>query len=411
MRTFLVALTMTAICNLGHAEIDRKIAVYRSVTSVFSSGEVQQSVLQKGLSRTTLVPWWQVQTAAGQVGFVPAERVFTAQQMASVPVTEGLSYLQLSTALTKGLSELHQSPARDSKIKLQVPEGQVIQVLNFAIAKDPDENWIRARYKNQEGFMDLRDLSTAMDLISSVALKNGDLERVHYTLGGWMFTQQGRKIGAGEVASVDWKPQAFLAQDTQLKESTKPSGQLITTLPAGSRVQLLRPVQQEWGHSFVPRLGLMAWANQVVSLAPTPAQVLSTEELFQQGLFDMATHPSRPLLRVASAKGIFLTENGTDWRRIKGFDHQNQAVTFTGGGHLVVGDRISADLGKTFEPLIRWDTVTPMIKSATQRVPSWMRITSINSRGEDLRVDVEIGRGASVRLVSSDLGQNWKLDR
>jgi hypothetical protein len=345
----------------------------------------------------------------GQRGFVPAGSIKTPENLTKTELKDGAPRMQLTSALTRLKSTLHTFPDSNSKKILDLPLGASVEVLNFAIPKNSEENWVRVKFKNKEGFLDLRNAVTALDLIASVALQNGEAKAILYTLSGWLYTSSGERIGPAEIQSADWRSQAFAAEEVTLRSSTKPSSQIVATLTPGTRLKLIRPVQQVWGQSFVPRLGLMAWTDEFLDNPRSLDELtLTTEQLFSRSLFDMATHPTRSDLRVASAKGIFITEDGLIWRQLKSFDDQNQAVSFTPSGMLIVGDKISVDAGDTFQPLVKWDTVTPLIKSKTGKVPSWLRITGLQSRNESISVEVEAGRDL-VRLQTNDLGQTWIL--
>lgn len=393
------------------AKSDRLLSVYRSTESQFSSGEILHSVLTKGLTDTQSVSWWEIETLDGKKGFVPAKKILGAEGFSKLEIKDNQSRLILTRALTRTNAKLHKLPSADAQVIKALKPGSQLDILNFGISKNPDEIWVRARVDGKEGFLDLRDALTALDLISSIALTNGETRHVKYALSGWLITQSGERYGPAEIQTADWKSQAFVVEATTLQDSTKPSSKTILQLTTGTRVHLIRPTQQIWGSSFVPRLGLMMWTDEGLTKQEPPKEKLSTEQLFERTLYDMATHPIRSNLRVASANGVFITTDGELWKPIKSFEGQNQSVSFTASGHLIVGDRISTDAGETFHPLVKWDDVTPLLKYKTGKVPSWMRIVDIQTRFEDISVEVEVGKSSVVRLQSNDLGQTWILAR
>ena len=172
----------------------------------------------------------------------------------------------------------------------------------------------------------------------------------------------------------------------------------------GQIIQTLSP--------FTP---LLLIAKDHLQLHTKPQTVMTTHQLFDRKLFDVASTKG---LMLASAKGIFKSYNGNLWQRLAFFEDKDFPLAISPEGKIYIGPYRSTDLGKTFQQYIRWDFVFDVLKSNGIHAVSELRIKDIeflNHNAKKLRLTLNIGRDGSqkmklAKIISYDEGMTWQSE-
>ncbi|MEK7355605.1 MAG: hypothetical protein AAB250_04105, partial [Bdellovibrionota bacterium] len=140
---------------------------------------------------------------------------------------------------------------------------------------------------------------------------------------------------------------------------------------------------------------------------------ITTADLFQRKIFDMAASKAIPSLKFASADGIYRTADGDEWTKISLFGDQNYPISVASTGTVFIGPYVSEDHGETFQQWIRWDALVSVLSEAQGGNPegkklSIMEIKPQDSAGRRVRLKLDIGHEKSIQVVTDDQGMSWR---
>lgn len=207
------------------------------------------------------------------------------------------------------------------------------------------------------------------------------------------------------------------AAGLELRSAPLPYANVVTRLKGDEKLKVLSTAYLRWGHVKIPEHGWLWWP---ISDQPEdgekslPPVQLSTKDLVERKIYDMAASESVPGLRLASAKGVFVTRDGQKWSMIPRFEDKNYPIVIAKGGPLFVGPYVSNDNGENFEQWIRWDRLVETIKLGTGLPPQKLRLSSLESsdrEGRKLSATFDVGRPAPLLVETVDRGQSWVLKR
>lgn len=142
--------------------------------------------------------------------------------------------------------------------------------------------------------------------------------------------------------------------------------------------------------------------------------LLTTKDLYQRGLFDMAAIPSAtssPKKIFASAKGVFTSSDGETWTRLDVFEEENYPILTQKNGQVFIGPYRSADFGRTFEPYIRWEVVLSLLARYRNLTPQELRIRDLQfeAQSKGISLLLEWGKKQHARVFTPDEGLTWQL--
>ena len=137
---------------------------------------------------------------------------------------------------------------------------------------------------------------------------------------------------------------------------------------------------------------------------------ISSSELFRRKIFDMASSPAIPSLKLVSAQGVFRTVDGKEWTKISSFQDKNYPIAIAGLGSIFVGPFVSDDHGETFQQWIRWDSLIASMKRFSHVAPQQLQIQEIRPEdpaGRRVVLKLSIGSETMIKVVTEDQGRSW----
>jgi hypothetical protein len=220
--------------------------------------------------------------------------------------------------------------------------------------------------------------------------------------GAFVRTKSGEKIKLSAVRAYSANPAKGIVM--QNDPTVRP--------PLRAHVLVRKTEATLWGVSRLDGHGDVWWKKESIVLQDKPQRAtwLTTEELLERDLFSYAlTKDTKAPRGLASAKGIWKTEDGLKWTKLPEFGDQDLPVSIHPAGAWFVGTQQSGDEGKTFEPFIRWDSLTRTVEESLQRPPKFLRLQRIEAL-PSAQVEILVDTGVRRLSLRSPLhAQAWRV--
>lgn len=241
------------------------------------------------------------------------------------------------------------------------------------------------------------------------------------TASAFGYVPRAEAILAADLGEKGAHPAIALAP---LRSAPLPYADLLRSLARTQSLTVLAEKNLRWGAITIKDSGKFWWpiADEIedeqpalASKAKTSANpvTISTSDLFQRKIYDMAASKAIPTLKFASADGIYRTVDGDDWTKIALFGDQNYPISVASTGAVFIGPYVSEDHGETFQQWIRWDALVSVI-SPDQGKPddgkrlSIMEIKPQDASGRRVKLKLDLGDAKSVQVVTDDQGMSWR---
>jgi hypothetical protein len=141
------------------------------------------------------------------------------------------------------------------------------------------------------------------------------------------------------------------------------------------------------------------------------SNTISIDELIKKDIYSVSFHPDNPKKGIASAHGVFVTEDGENWTEISQFKDFSGPVYYHNDSLMFVGNYRSLDGGKTFENYIQVEKVSEAMAQHFGQIPKKIQITKIKMQKPFLvMIDVTAG-SKKIRLKSPLFSQEWTSTR
>lgn len=441
---------LSLITSLAGAADNKAVSFYRSQQSLFPSGQARRENLEAKILRRDTEPWFRIQWNKKNFE-VPGETLIR-----DLHVTQNL--------ITKEALELRQEPREDAKKITRLQAQRSLKVLrtntSWALLQDPqgklqgwaplyklsapvedsgvfltlvdsflkkapnssapiittiprlqrllplgiENNYLRISYQGHVGYLDLANLAGRGDFAMWAYHQNQGWLGISHRENGFLFTVNKQKIPLTNF--IAFNPYLNRGISCQKLSDEAPS--------IRSRVEIVDNRAHLWALSFLEGHGEVWWRTSELEQQPAPppsgshALSLTTEKLIQRELNAVA-FAKNSMKGLASAKGIFRTEDGKTWTELPFFEGKNYPLAIHPDGIWYVGNFRSYDEGKSFEPYIKWDLLAAQIQIGTHRPPRHLRITSIEPLSHSrIRLHVDTG-SQKVKMQAHVLSQEWKL--
>jgi len=388
------------------------VPVYRFHDSPFPSGESSPKNLD--MTGLTISKTWLKIRWSNHEGLVPRQAIYNAIDLSK-------RALLLETTPYRKIPQENRLPAgvfqKNTDVEIISQQDHWVLIKNKKISGWVSENFLKA-HPHDLGFM-LTNKKTHFKLspdIKSKTLYEIPEKRKVTCLeknNSWVKIKYRNKIGWVSVHHV------FSKLDTDfaiIKIKTKPQNSTSTdNLEFGQKVQITDHHTTQWVKSKTPEHGHVWWLfNQHPTQLQVAKSTLETKELFDRGLYDMAAHPQMPLIKFASAQGVFLTTDDKNWQIISEFGHQNFPVAIANNGDIYVGHYRSQNQGESFQPYLRWDKIISKITEIKGYTPQNLRLTDIdlNDNSNAIVITLSSAKNSNkdeIRLMSTNGGKFWKL--
>ena len=412
---------------LAHADVP----VYLKLDSRFPSGVHPREWLELRTKETQVQRWFRVVTN-GTYGWLPEDHVLTSVKLSSIarmirdepdrsqPLMDSLREHRIAKGSQVIILEVAGSWARCRVLGDGSPN-QDSWILNEALSRDPG-NQIERGLTYREAPMRLTPKADKKPFDRLPAFREiSVLNSVANTTGQWIEIQIDNGTAWIERSNV-WLPQDMkdgsiraMTAGLELRSSPLPNADVVRRLAGSEILKVVNSKYVRWGRVKVPEHGMLWWPiSEDRSDGPgaIPPMKLSTQDLLGRSIYDMASSPSIPGLRFASARGVFKSRDGIQWSMIPKFEDKNYPIVIAKGGLLFVGPYLSSDHGENFEQWIRWDRLVEALKRSTGSPPARMRISAlhaIDAEGNSIELTLDVGRSSPVRIGTLDRGLSWKL--
>lgn len=424
------------------------LSFYRSQQSLFPSGQASRTELEKKVLRRELEPWFRIrwnqkeyeipgellvkdsQTTqtliakekieilksplahaapafslqANQTVVVLKTDAFWAQVLEPKLKLKGWAPLHAFTApiedkgifLTLVDSFMHKAPAGSAEILTTIPRGQRL------IPRQIVNNFLEVKYKNLQGYIELGNLVGRGDFAMWAYHKHKGWLGISHRENGFLITVDKQKVSLRDfIAFSPYHNRGVITRKPRTN-SESPS--------IRSRVEILNKQAHRWTLSQLDGHGQVWWrAEEAPTQVPNNKNTITSEQLMKRKIHSVAFAPGKSLKGLASAEGVFRTEDGKTWSEIPQFEGKNHPVSIHPDGLWYVGSYRSSDEGKTFENYIKWDKLTEQIQDSIHKTPRHLRITKIEPLSHS-RVRILVDTGAQkVKLQAHVLSQEWTL--
>ncbi len=431
----------------SYSPLQTAVPFYRSAQSAFVSGQASRSRLEERILRSELEVQFQtrwdnknyllkgetflrdiqlakeVTTRSGAQ--LLAEKKSTAFVLETLPAAEPLQILECDEYWAKvlrlknksqGFIPLHLLQARSedkgyyinvvdtylratnkdgAEIITTIPRLTRLEAVSFSKA------WMRVRYQNYTGFVDLNHFVSRADFANLVYHPRKHWVTVTHRENNFMITPDKDRIPLSDIWGFLTNPSRAIVIDNSLKANTP---------PFQARVEILKPDVRLWSVSLLEGHGEVWWKKTAdLEISATATDEITTEQLMKRKIFSVSFAGRNSLRGLVSADGIFRSEDGLVWKKIPQFFSQNYPVSIHPDGTWFVGSFKSLDQGKQFDPFIRWDHLAQAIESAIHRSPKILKLTRIDSLPHS-RVQIQVDTGSqNIKLRSSLLGDTWEV--
>jgi hypothetical protein len=422
------------------------ISFYRNQQSLFPSGQASRQDLEAKILRRDYEPWLRVSWNK-KVYEIPGEtvirdvqvtnnliskeilgllkdpqegskRLAVVQAKVSLQVVQTNSYwaelVEPKTKL-KGWAPLHmlEAPVEDQgvfitlidaflKKKPQNSSGIITTIprMQRLVSLGIERNFLKVSYQGHTGYLDLANLTGRGDFAMWAYSHRRGWLGISHRENGFLFTVDNQKIPLQDFIAFNPYTQRGVA--CQKLADDAPS--------IRSRVEIANNKAHRWALSVLEGHGSVWWRMEEPensSRAIAGNQITSNQLLKRE--VSAVAFAKKSLKGLASAHGVFRTDDSKIWKEIPLFEGKNFPVTIHPDGIWYVGNYRSFDDGKTFETYIKWDKLAEQIQMSLHKAPRHLRISQIESlTNSRIRILVDTGL-QKVKMQAHVLSNDWNV--
>lgn len=293
--------------------------------------------------------------------------------------------------LTLNPTKLRPKPDIKSITKTEIP------VLSYFIPIKFEKGFIKVLHKNQFGYIDINDCISKFDFAKfafSFKSPNSNWDVITRRDFDTLVTAENKMIQLNEVKG--------LITDQKLAFAYKETSDYAKW----SSFRIQKEKAKPWLQSQFSGHGLIWWQKPEVEVLSK--NTISIDELIKKDVYSVSFQVHNPKKGLASAHGVYMTEDGQNWTEISQFKGYSGPVYYHNDAIMFVGNYRSFDGGKTFEHYIQIDKVAEAVKKHLGSAPKKIQITKIKvQQPYSLLIDVNAA-GRKVRLKSPLFAQDWK---
>lgn len=294
------------------------------------------------------------------------------------------------TGMSIALKDIYLKTKPDDKSETQttIPQGTRLKVEKFA------GQFALVNYQMYRGYIQLSEVMSKVDLASFVFAAN-QWHKVDHREFDQIITDKNAKIQIDQIKGMITPDNAGLIASSNQK------------IPLWSHVTLLKATMTQWQQSKIKDQGLVWWRPN----KEYEQVYYSIDELLKKDISSVSFHPYNSMKGLVSADGVYITQNGNQWRKLSQFDGYNGPVYYFNDSLIFVGHFRSIDGGKTFENYIQIDKLASAIEYQFGYSPKQMQVQKIESP-TPMKIKIEIDTGGRrIKLESPLFTQNWQAIR
>ena len=288
--------------------------------------------------------------------------------------------------ISKHKTPLRKKPSRKSRVTGHLSAGLRLTPMSF------QNGFVQVEWKQKPHFIPFSYLTSRLNFAKKIKT-NADWKDILFIMDHWIKTTDHQFISVDQVKSIQGgRPLAYnMASKAHIRDESHTQSVVLQT------IDWLTPL------SIVP---------QKQAAIPIPQRVITTDQLFNRKVFDVASTQG---LMLASANGIFRSYDGISWEKFNFFENKNFPLAISPSGKIYVGPYRSIDDGQSFRQYIRWDLVFTALKVNGIHAVSELSIQNIefsNNSSHVLKMTLQMGRDWSKKLrltkvISYDEGLSW----
>lgn len=269
-----------------------------------------------------------------------------------------------------------------------IPLGTAIEVEKF------QGSFALIRYQNYRGYVSLSEIITKFDFASFV-FASGEWQPIKRREFDQVITKTNKKVSMNDISGLITPQQVGIIASSSQK------------IPLWSRVQTTQTNVASWQLSKLPEHGLVWWKPN----KEFEQVYYNLDEILEKEISFVSFHPFNPYKGIVSADGVYVTQNGTHWKKLPKFESYNGPVFYLNDLLLFVGNFRSTDGGQTFENYIQIDKLASAIEFQYGFTPKKLQVKKIDSP-TPTKINIEIDTGIrKIKMESPIFTQNWQAVR
>ncbi|MGZ6418879.1 MAG: hypothetical protein ACXWPX_10220, partial [Pseudobdellovibrio sp.] len=291
----------------------------------------------------------------------------------------------LGFAMALSDTYLRAEPSEKAMIKTTIPLGTPIEVEIY------DKKFAQVKYQSYTGYVDLSEIITKFDLATFV-YANNQWHQIKKREFDKIITKNGSEISLNSVKGIITPPHIGIIASNSQK------------IPLWSKVEISEKNLPTWQESKLPEQGLVWWKpNKDIDEV-----YYSIDDILKKEISYVSFHPRAAYKGIVSANGVYITQNGSHWKRLQQFENYNGPVHYLNDLIIFVGNFRSLDGGATFENYIQIDKLASAIEDQYGFTPKNLQVKKIESSGATkIKIEVDTGN-RKLNLESPLFSQNWR---
>lgn len=373
------------------------IPYYKSPTSQFASGEATEeklfNTLRKDYSQKMAVEESYFEHNKQKI----SKKLIQATVASDLSTTNTSSLADLGYFLTLKKSSLRVDPDFKSKTLTTLPENTLLRPLSYS------KGFVQVTFKKQTGYIDISDCISKFDFAKAIYATHPKTKlkqwiNVKNRSFDFMESTDGSIIPMTSVLGIypDQKKAIITRKDQ--------------ALPQWTTLEIKEDKQTVWLASDLPGHGTVYWKKNL-SENKEARNTIKIDELLKKEISFVSFNSKNPRKAVASANGLYITEDGENWRLIEQFRNYSGPVLYYNDYLIYAGNYRSTDGGKTFENYIQIEKMAGVIAQATGNNPKRLQVKKIKTiKPFKVEVDVDIGTRV-LKLQTPVYAQSWQVMR
>lgn len=367
----------------------RSIQYFKSPTSPFPSGETTIERLQQNQSDG-------VQTQSSYYLYKNQKisknilNVTTALDLSASTSLRDLGFfLTLKTTNFKEKADLN------SKTIFKINAQSKLTAIGFK------NGFVYLEYNHRHGFVNISDCMSKFDFAKAIYAKNPKKN-----IKEWFYV---KSRSFDQIETVNNGPVIHLNQvEGVFPDTTKA---IVSTtdqsLPLWTSIEIKNETEFSWRKSKLPGHGLVYWKND--SANSNNENKIKIDELLKKEISFVSFNPKNPKQAIASAHGLFITNDGENWREIEQFKDYTGPVLFYNEFLIFAGNYKSTDAGATFENYIQIEKLSEAITDSMGYYPKRLQVKKIKTI-KPFKVEVDLDIGSRIIKVQTPVySQDWKV--
>lgn len=309
-------------------------------------------------------------------------KTFLTQQLLSDAYDTGYSLALKDTYLR--VSAIDGAP-----ILTTVPQGFRLKPQAF------QNGFFKVRYRDYEGFISLSEVIGKYDL-ATMAFSAGRWHFIKNRQFDNLITSENLKISLNQVQRIITPDnRGIIASSTQ-------------KAPLWSQIEVFKNNLPNWAQSELKGHGAIWWKIPDEGHSENNGETVLIDKLIRQPISNVSFHPKNPLKAILSSNGVYMTDDGLHWKRLKQFDNYNGPVHYFNDQLIFIGNFRSTNGGKTFDNYIQSDRLAQAIQDQFGFLPRKLQVNKIETKAPfQIRIEIETGF-RKIKMESPLFTQNWK---